>query len=335
MAAKLRVGINGFGRIGRLLFRSGFENLEIVGINTASGSIESHAHFLKYDSSHGTYPKDVGHNEKGITVDGKAIPISFERDPKNIPWKEWGVDLVFECTGVFKDSAANQSHIDAGAKRVIVSAPAKVDNTFVYGINHEDYNPEKDFVVSNASCTTNCLAPVAKVLNDAFGIESALMTTVHSYTNDQRVLDSAHKDLRRARAAAVSMIPTSTGAAQAVGLVLPELAGKIHGMAIRVPTPNVSLVDLNANLGKSVTVDQVHEALQKASDGSLKGVLACEKAPLVSCDLNGNTMSATVDLLSTVVVGDKLVKVLAWYDNEVGFSCRMVDLALFMAEKGL
>ncbi|MCJ8276112.1 MAG: aldehyde dehydrogenase, partial [Bdellovibrionales bacterium] len=268
MSQKLRVGINGFGRIGRILFRYGFDRFDIVGVNNGSGTTESQSHFLKYDSSHGRFGKKVEAGENQIVVDGKKIPFSFEKDPSKIPWKEWGADIVFECTGVFKDSEANQKHLDAGAKRVIVSAPAKVDGTFVYGINHSDYNPSSQKVVSNASCTTNCLAPVAKVLNDAFGIESATMTTVHSYTNDQRVLDSSHKDLRRARAAAVSMIPTSTGAAKAVGMVLPELEGKIHGMAIRVPTPNVSLVDLNAVVSKDVTVEQVNEALLNASNGA-------------------------------------------------------------------
>ena len=335
MSQKLRVGINGFGRIGRILFRYGFDRFDIVGVNNGSGTTESQAHFLKYDSSHGRFGKKVEAGEGQITVDGKKVPFSFEKDPSKIPWKEWGADIVFECTGVFKDSEANQKHIDAGAKRVIVSAPAKVDGTFVYSINHTDYNPANQKVVSNASCTTNCLAPVAKVLNDAFGIESATMTTVHSYTNDQRVLDSSHKDLRRARAAAVSMIPTSTGAAKAVGVVLPELEGKIHGMAIRVPTPNVSLVDLNCVVSKNVTTEQVNEALLNASNGAFKGVIACESDPVVSIDLNGTQESTIIDMQSTAVVGGNLVKVLAWYDNEAGFSCRMLDLAQYMADQGL
>ncbi len=336
MSQKLRVGINGFGRIGRILFRHGFsDQFEIVGINNGSGDVASHAHFLKYDSAHGRFNKTVEHDNENLIVDGKKIPMSFEKNPENIPWKAWGADIVFECTGVFKDKAANQKHLNAGAKRVIVSAPAKVDATFVYGINHENYDPENHQVVSNASCTTNCLAPVAKVLNDEFGIESALMTTVHSYTNDQRVLDSSHKDLRRARAAAVSMIPTSTGAAAAVGTVLPELSGKIHGISVRVPTPNVSLVDLVANLGRKVTAEEVNEALIKASKGSLKGVLDVTNDPVVSVDMNGLKESSMIDLENTSVIGDKMVKVLSWYDNEVGFSCRMLDLAQFMASKGL
>lgn len=335
MSKKLRVGINGFGRIGRILFRYGFDNFDIVGVNNGSGTTESQAHFLKYDSTHGRFDRTVEFDEKNLIVDNKKIPISFEKDPSKIPWGDWGADIVFECTGVFKDTEANQKHIDAGAKKVIVSAPAKVDGTFVYGINHTDYDPAKHNVVSNASCTTNCLAPVAKVLNEAFGIESAIMTTVHSYTNDQRVLDSSHKDPRRARAAAVSMIPTTTGAAAAVGKVMPELAGKIDGMAVRVPTPNVSLVDLVANVSKSVTAEEVNEAFVKASEGELKGVLACTKDPVVSVDMNGVKDSSIIDLQTTNVMGDKMVKVLSWYDNEVGFSCRMLDLATYMAEQGL
>ena len=335
MAQKLRIGINGFGRIGRILFRQAFDNFEIVGVNNGSGSIENQAHFLKYDSAHGRFDKKVEFDEKNLIVDNKKIPISFEKDPSNIPWGDWGADIVLECTGVFKDTAANQKHIASGAKKVIVSAPAKVDATFVYGINHSNYDSAKHNVVSNASCTTNCLAPVAKVLNDTFGIETALMTTIHSYTNDQRVLDSSHRDLRRARAAAVSMIPTSTGAAAAVGLVLPDLEGKIHGISVRVPTPNVSLVDLVANVKKEVTAEQVNEAFLKAASGELKGVLACTSDPVVSVDMNGMKDSSIIDLENTSVMGGKMVKVLSWYDNEVGFSCRMLDLAKYMAEQGL
>ena len=334
MSQKLRVGINGFGRIGRILFRNGFDDFEIVGVNNGSGTTENQAHFLKYDSAHGRFNKKVEWDEKNLIVDNKKIPMSFEKDPSNIPWGDWGADIVFECTGVFKDTAANQKHIDAGAKKVIVSAPAKVDATFVYGINHTDYDPSQHNVVSNASCTTNCLAPVAKVLNDTFGIENALMTTVHSYTNDQRVLDSSHKDLRRARAAAVSMIPTTTGAAAAVGLVLPELKGKLHGLAVRVPTPNVSLVDLVANVSKETTAEEVNEAFKKASGGALRGVLACTNDPVVSIDMNGVKESSVIDLENTSVMGGKMIKVLSWYDNEVGFSCRMLDLANYMASKG-
>jgi glyceraldehyde 3-phosphate dehydrogenase len=328
--AKLRVGINGFGRIGRILFRAGFENVEIVGINNSSGTPEEHAHLLKYDSTHGIYGKTITADESSMTVDGKKIPFSFEREPHKIPWKKWGVDLVFECTGAFKDSAENQGHLEAGAKKVIVSSPAKVDKTVVYGINHTQYDPSKHHIVSNASCTTNCLAPVAKVLNDNFGIEKALMTTVHAFTNDQRILDSYHSDLRRARTASASMIPTTTGAAKAVGEVLPELKGKIHGIAVRVPTPNVSLVDLNVVFAKSTSVEEVNQALIKASEGSLKGVLACEAKPLVSIDFNGNPASSIVDLSSTVALDKNFMKILSWYDNEYGFSMRMIDLAIYM-----
>lgn len=334
MAQKLRVGINGFGRIGRILFRHAFDNFEIVGINNGSGTTAAQAHFLKYDSAHGRFEKSVEFDDQTLIVDNKKIPMSFERDPSRLSWGDLGADVIFECTGVFKDTESNMQHIQAGAKKVIVSAPAKVDGTFVYGINHTDYDPQKHNVVSNASCTTNCLAPVAKVLNDQFGIESALMTTIHSYTNDQRVLDSGHKDLRRARAAAVSMIPTTTGAAAAVGQVLPDLMGKIHGMAVRVPTPNVSLVDLVANVSKKTSVEEINDAFIKASQDHLKGVLSCTQDPVVSIDMNGVKESSIVDLQSTSIIGDKMVKVLSWYDNEVGFSCRMLDLASYMQEQG-
>ncbi len=335
MSKKLRVGINGFGRIGRILLRYGIDQFDFVGINSGSGDVSAQAHLLKYDSTHGRFAKNVESDERNIIIDGKKIPMCFEMDPTKIPWGEWGADIVFECTGAFKDTAANKKHIDAGAKRVIVSAPAKVDATFVYGINHKDYDPKKHYVVSNASCTTNCLAPMAKVLDDQFGIESGLMTTVHSYTNDQRILDSSHSDLRRARSAAVSMIPTSTGAAIAVGQVLPKLKGKIDGLAVRVPTPNVSLVDLTAKLSRSVTVEQVNQAFIEASRGELKGVLSVTNDPIVSIDMNGVKDSSTIDLENTFVIGDNLVKVLSWYDNEVGFSCRMLDLAQYMESQGL
>lgn len=328
--SKLRVGINGFGRIGRILLRAGFDDLEIVGINNSSGSTEEHAHLLKYDSTHGIYSKSVSHDDKCLIVDGKKVNFSSERDPEKIPWGDWGVDLVLECTGKFKDTAENQGHLKAGAKKVMISAPAKSDATFVYGINHKSYNPDKHVVVSNASCTTNCLAPVAKVLHDNFKIQRALMTTVHAFTNDQRILDSSHDDLRRARTASASMIPTTTGAAKAVGEVLPELKGKIHGISVRVPTPNVSLVDLNVQVEKEVTVEMINQAFITAAQGELKGVLACEARPLVSIDFNGNPASSTVDLASTVTLDKTFFKVLAWYDNEYGFSKRMVDLALYM-----
>ncbi len=328
--SKIRVGINGFGRIGRILFRGAFDQIEIVGVNNSSGTPEEQAHLLKYDSTHGIYNKSITTDETSMTIDGKKIPFSFERDPANIPWKKWGADVVFECTGAFKDSAENQGHITAGAKKVIVSAPAKVDATFVYGINHKKYNPNEHHIVSNASCTTNCLAPVAKVLHENFGIEKALMTTIHAFTNDQRVLDSYHSDPRRARTASTSMIPTTTGAAKAVGEVLPELKGKIHGVSVRVPTPNVSLVDLNVMFTKGASVEEVNQALIQASQGELKGVLACEAKELVSIDFNGHTASSIVDLPSTVALDKNFMKVLAWYDNEVGFSMRMVDLLMYM-----
>lgn len=333
--SRVRVGINGFGRIGRILFRAGFEKLEIVGINNL-GDARTTAHLLKYDSTHGQFGKEVSYDDKNLIVDGKKIPLSSTRNPAEIPWKEWGVDIVLECTGAFKDKSDFMKHIDAGAKKVLVSAPAAgADLTVVYGINHESYDPSKHEVVSNASCTTNCLAPVAKVLNEEFGIVRGLMTTVHSYTNDQMVLDAPHKDLRRARSAALSMIPTTTGAAKAVGMVLPELKGKIDGVAIRVPTPDVSLVDFVAETEKKVSVESVNEAMKKASKASLKGILACEEEPLVSVDFIGNPNSSIVDLENTMTMGDNMVKVFSWYDNEMGFSQRMVDFSLYMAQKGL
>lgn len=336
--SKLRVGINGFGRIGRVLFRAGFEKLDIVGINSLD-SIEGDAHLLKYDSSHGIFNADVTtEGEHTLVVNGKKIPTSATRNPAEIPWKQWGgVDMVLECTGAFKDKSEFAMHLNNGAKRVLVSGPAEkgADLTVVYGINHTAYDPANHTVVSNASCTTNCLAPLAKVLNDAFGIEHGTMMTVHSYTNDQKILDAPHKDLRRARSAAVSMIPTTTGAAKNVGLVLPEMKGRIDGISIRVPTPNVSLVDFTFTAKKDVTVEAVNNALIEASKGALKGILAVETKELVSVDFNGNTHSSIVDLASTMVVGPRMVKVLSWYDNEVGFSNRMVDMALYMAQKGL
>ncbi|MBX2995911.1 MAG: type I glyceraldehyde-3-phosphate dehydrogenase [Bdellovibrionaceae bacterium] len=333
--AKVRVGINGFGRIGRVLFRAGFDDLEIVGINSLD-SLDGVAHLLKYDSSHGIFPGEVSHDEKNLIVNGKKIPVSATKNPAEIPWKDLGCDLVLECTGAFKKKDDFMGHIKAGAKRVMVSAPADgADATFVYGVNHEMYDKSKHHVVSNASCTTNCLAPLAKVLHESFGIVNGTMMTIHSYTNDQRILDAPHNDLRRARSAAVSMIPTSTGAAKAVGLVLPDLKGKIDGMSVRVPTPNVSLVDFTFNSQKEMTVEAINAALTAASKGTLKGVLAVEEKELVSIDYNGNKFSSIVDLPTTMVVGGKTAKVLSWYDNETGFSNRMIDLAKYMADKGL
>lgn len=332
---KVKVGINGFGRIGRLLFRAAFDKLDIVGINDLA-DVKSAAHLLKYDSTHGRFAEEVGADSGVLKVGGKNIPMSSSRNPAEIPWKEWGADIVLECTGAFKEKADFEKHLKGGAKRVLVSAPAAgADLTVVYGINQESYDPSQHRIVSNASCTTNCLAPLAWVMNETFGIEHGLMTTVHSYTNDQQILDANHKDLRRARAAAVSMIPTTTGAAKAVGLVLPELKGKIDGISIRVPTPNVSLVDLTFQSIKPVSVEAINSALKEASAGRLRGVLTTEEHPLVSVDYNGNTFSSTADLTNTMVVGSNFAKVFSWYDNETGFSNRMVDVAMYMASKGL
>ncbi|UYL09754.1 type I glyceraldehyde-3-phosphate dehydrogenase [Bdellovibrio sp. SKB1291214] len=334
--AKLRIGINGFGRIGRVFFRAAHEQFDIVGINSLD-SIEGNAHLLKYDSAHGTFSGDVSHDAESIIVNGKKIAVTKFRNPAEVPWKAWGVDVVVECSGAFKNKEDFMKHIEGGAKRVLVSGPAEkgADITMVYGINHESYDPAKHHVVSNASCTTNCLAPLAKVLNEKFGIEHGTMMTIHSYTNDQKILDAPHSDMRRARAAAVSMIPTTTGAAKNVGLVLPELKGKIDGISVRVPTPNVSLVDFTFTAKTDVTKEAVNEALIAASNGALKGVLACEKNELVSVDFNGNKFSSIVDLASTMTVGPRMVKVLSWYDNETGFSNRMVDVLKHMAAKGL
>ena len=328
--AKMKVGINGFGRIGRVFFREGFDKLDIAGINSLD-DLDGIVHLLKYDSSHGIYKADVSHDGENLIVNGKKIPVSSQRDPANIPWKAWGVELVMECTGALKGKEDYQKHITAGAKKVMVSAPADgVDITVVYGLNHKQYDASKHTFLSNASCTTNCLAPLASVLHKTFGIVNGTMLTVHSYTNDQKILDASHKDARRARSAAVSMIPTTTGAAKAVGLVLPELKGKIDGLSIRVPTPNVSVVDFTFNTEKEVTVASINAALKEASQGELKGVLGFETAELVSIDFNGNKLSSIVDSKTTMVVGNKTAKVLSWYDNETGFSNRMVDLALHM-----
>ena len=329
----MKVGINGFGRIGRIFFRAGFEKLDIVGINSLD-SAEGMAHLLKYDSAHGILDADISCDDTNLIVNGKKIPISQVKDPAQIPWKTWNVDLVMECTGVMKGKEDYQKHITAGAKKVMISAPASgVDLTVVYGINHQQYDSAVHTFISNASCTTNCLAPLAKVLNDTFGIEHGTMMTVHSYTGDQRLVDSAHSDLRRARSAAVSLIPTTTGAAKAVGLVLPELKGKIDGLSIRVPTPNVSLVDFTFTSKKEMTVETINGALRAAAKGELKGVLAVEEKELVSIDFNGNPYSSIVDAKTTMVVGSKMAKVLSWYDNEFGFSNRMVDMALYMSSK--
>ena len=331
----LKVAINGFGRIGRVLFRDGFGKLDFVAIN---GLVcpKTAAHLLKYDSTHGKWDHDVSYDETHLIVDGKKISLSNERDPAKADWKSKEVEIVFECTGVFKSAEQLDKHIQAGAKKVVVSAPAPgADFTMVYGINHTGYDPEKHKYVSNASCTTNCLAPLARVINESFGIEKGLMTTIHSYTNDQRILDGPHKDLRRARAAALSMIPTTTGAAKAVGVVMPELNGKIDGLSIRVPTPNVSLVDLVVETSKPVTKESINSALTKASNGSLQGVLRCEEDECVSSDFTGDAASSIIDLGSTMVINENMAKIFSWYDNEAGFSNRMIDFALYMQERGL
>lgn len=329
--SKLRVGINGFGRIGRTVFRAGYDDLEIVGIN-ALMSPKTSAHLLKWDSVLGPYNKSVLSGETGFLVDDKNVKIFGDKNPENIPWGDWGVDVVFECTGAFKKREDIEKHIKAGAKKVLVSAPAEgADFTVVYGVNHKGVTSDHK-ILSNASCTTNCLAPLAKVLNDSVGIEQGLMTTIHSYTNDQRVLDGAHKDLRRARAAAESMIPTTTGAAKTVGKILPELEGKIDGFSVRVPTPNVSLVDFTFTAKKSASEKDINQILTEASKGEMKNILGVEEAPLVSRDFMGRPESSIVDLPSTMVVGTKMIKVVAWYDNEFGFSKRMVDLANYWSE---
>jgi glyceraldehyde 3-phosphate dehydrogenase len=329
-----KIGINGFGRIGRCVLRAGWDNpdLEFVGINDLTDAATL-AHLLKYDSVHGQFDAEVKATKNAIVVGGKKIRILSIREPAELPWAKLGADIVLECTGLFRDKQKAEAHRKAGAKKVIISAPAKgEDLTVVLGVNDDKYDPEKHHIVSNASCTTNCLAPVAKVLNDTFGIEKGLMTTIHSYTNDQRILDLPHSDLRRARAAAESMIPTTTGAAKAVGLVLPELQGKLDGMAIRVPTPNVSVVDLVASLAKDTTVAKVNQALKKAANGKMKGILAFCEDPLVSMDFNGNKHSSIVDASLTSVMDKNMVKVISWYDNETGFSYRMIDLCLLMAK---
>jgi glyceraldehyde 3-phosphate dehydrogenase len=333
-----KIAINGFGRIGRCILRAASkrkENLEFVAINDLD-SPEALGHLFKYDSVHRTFDGDVKWGEKSITVNGKEIQIIAEKDPSKLPWKALGVDLVLECTGRFTEREAAEQHLKAGAKKVIISAPAKgPDMTIAFGINHEKYDAAKHHIVSNASCTTNCLAPTAKVLLDSFGIEKGLMTTVHSYTNDQRILDLTHKDLRRARAAALSMIPSSTGAAKAIGEVLPQLKGKMHGVSVRVPTPNVSLVDLTVVLSKNATADEIIAAYKKAAEGPLKGILQFETEETVSVDYNGNPHSAIFDSTNCFVMEGNLAKVMAWYDNEWGFSNRMVDVAKYIASKGI
>jgi glyceraldehyde 3-phosphate dehydrogenase len=330
----LRVAINGFGRIGRMVFRAALreKGIDIVAINDLTDA-KTLAHLLKYDSVHGSFSAKVEQRDGELVVNGKAIKVLAVRNPEELPWKKERIDIVLESTGLFTAREKAELHLKAGAKKVIISAPASgEDITIVMGVNHALYDPKKHNIISNASCTTNCLAPVAKVLHETFGIEKGLVTTVHSYTNDQNILDLPHKDLRRARAAALSMIPTTTGAAKAVSLVLPELKGKLDGMAIRVPTPNVSVVDLVAMLKKKTDTDKVNAALKKASKGSLKGILGFSEEPLVSIDFNGNVLSSIVDASCTKVIDGNMVKVLSWYDNEAGFSQRVVDLLKFIAK---
>ena len=331
----IKIGINGFGRIGRLVFRAALKNpaVEVVAINDLTDSATM-AHLLKYDSVHGVLEEDIVAKDDAIEVDTRTVAITSIKDPAMLRWREFEVDIVAECTGLFRDRENAEKHLASGARKVIISAPAKdPDITIVLGVNSNRYDPRQHHIISNASCTTNCLAPVAKVLLENFGIRSGLMTTIHSYTGDQRLLDFPHKDLRRARAAALSMIPTTTGAARAVALVLPDLAGRLNGLAIRVPTPNVSIVDFVATVEKSgLTVSDVNDALRKASEESLKGILGYSEIPLVSTDYNGSKYSSIVDAPTTYVV-DEMVKVLSWYDNEMGYSSRMVDLAALIGNQ--
>lgn len=331
----IRIGINGFGRIGRNVLRAslGDSALEFVAVNDLTDA-KTLAYLLQYDSVHGTLAAKVEAREDAILLDGKPIKVLAKKDPKELPWKDLGVDIVVESTGRFTDREGASKHLSAGAKRVIVTAPSKdADVTLVLGVNEQTYDPSKHTIVSNASCTTNCLAPMAKVLLDRFGIKHGVMTTIHSYTNDQQLLDLPHKDLRRARAAALSMVPTSTGAAKALHLVLPQLKGKLDGLAIRVPTPNVSLVDLSVEVEQDCDVASVNAAFKQAAQGQLKGILKYSEAPIVSVDQNGDPHSATLDAPLTIVLGRRLVKVLAWYDNEWGYSCRVRDLIKFLASK--
>ncbi|MDQ6693073.1 MAG: type I glyceraldehyde-3-phosphate dehydrogenase [Chloroflexota bacterium] len=334
-----KVGINGFGRIGRQVFKALRDyypdEIEVVAVNDLTDN-NTLAHLLMYDSNYGAFDGDVSASESSITVDGKEIKTFAERDPSKIPWGDMAAEIVIESTGVFTDATKARMHIDGGAKKVIISAPAKnEDITIVMGVNQEKYDPSKHHIVSNASCTTYCLAPVAKVVLERFGIVKGLMTTVHSYTNDQQILDLPHKDLRRARAAALNIIPTTTGAAQAVALVIPELKGKFDGFSLRVPTPTVSIIDFVAEVERNCTVEELNGALIEASQGNLVDILDYTEEPLVSMDFKGDPHSAIVDGLSTIVIGGNLVKVIAWYDNEWGYSCRVADLVNFMAEKGV
>lgn len=332
--SKIRVAINGFGRIGRRVLRASLKHpdIEIVAVNDLTPP-EVMAHLFHYDSVHGNLEKSIRLENNVLFFGPHQIQLSAEKDPTQLPWKKLNVDLVFECTGIFTDKEKASLHLKAGSKRVLISAPSKdAEITICMGINHHQFNPQQHFIISNASCTTNCLAPVVKVIDDHYGVVRGLMTTVHSYTNDQNILDLPHKDLRRARAAALSQIPTTTGAAKAIGLVLPHLKGKLDGYAVRVPTPNVSLVDLTVELAKPTTKEELNTHFQNASEGALRGILGFSNAPLVSCDYNGCELSSTIDAELTTILGGNLAKVVAWYDNETGFSCRMLDVARFIGQ---
>jgi glyceraldehyde 3-phosphate dehydrogenase len=334
-----RIGINGFGRIGRLTFRTinqyHKDKLEIVAVNDLTDT-KTNAHLLKWDSTYGLYPGKIEAGDSAIIIDGKEVTVLSERDPGSIPWRNYGVDIVLESTGLFTDATKAAAHLQGGVKKVIISAPAKnEDITIVLGVNEDKYDPVRHKVISNASCTTNSIAPIVKVLHQNFGCLKGLMTTIHAYTNDQRIQDMFHKDLRRARAAAMNLVPTTTGAAYAVTHVMPELEGKLHGMAFRVPVVTVSVVDLVTDLDKDVTVEEVNQAFQTAAKGPLAGILEYCSEPLVSSDFIGNPASSIFDALSTMVIGGNMVKIIAWYDNEWGYSCRLADLAVFITDKGL
>ena len=334
-----KIGINGFGRIGRLTLKAINEHhgskLEVAAINDLTDT-KTNAHLFKWDSTYGRYPGTVEATADSIIVDGNTIKVLSERDPGKIPWLDYGVEIVIESTGLFTDATKAVAHRQGGAKKVLISAPAKnEDITVVLGVNEDLYDPDKHHIISNASCTTNCIAPVVKVLHQSFGLNKGLMTTVHAYTNDQKILDTVHRDLRRARAAALNIIPTTTGAARMVGEIIPELKGKIHGIALRVPTPTGSVVDFVADLNKEVTAEQVNQVFKSAAEGPLKGILEYCAEPIVSMDSKGNPASSIFDALSTMVIGGNMVKVLAWYDNEWGYSCRLADMAAYIVDKGL
>ncbi len=336
---KVKIGINGFGRIGRQVFKAigdlHADALEVVAINDLTDP-KTNAHLFKYDSNYGRYPGRVEATEDAIIVDGRKVRVLAERDPSKIPWGDYGVEIVVESTGLFTEASRAAAHLRDGVKKVIITAPAKgEDITIVLGVNEDRYDPQRHRLISNASCTTNCIAPLVKVLHENFGVAKGLMSTIHAYTNDQRLLDMFHRDLRRARAAALNIVPTTTGAARAVTVVIPELEGRLHGLAFRVPTSTVSLVDFVAELEREVTVEQVNEAFRRAAEGRMKGILEFCEEPLVSIDFKGNPASSIIDALSTMVIGGNLVKVLAWYDNEWGYSCRVADLAQYIVRKGL